>query len=79
MKNSLPFLDPQDASEGVKTFFEGVNLFSNQTPVFLFKYHRLGKSVHYERLVYISPHQVGVPCSCQLVYLYKWTFLPLSL
>ncbi len=46
-KNSLPFLDPQDASEGVKTFSEGVSLFSNQTPVFLFKCHHLGKSVHY--------------------------------
>ena len=52
MKNCLPFLDPPDASEGVKTFFEGVSLFSNQTPVFLFKYHRLGKSVHYAGLVY---------------------------
>ena len=31
MKNSLPFLDPQDASKGVKTFSEGVSLFSNQT------------------------------------------------
>ena len=40
MKNSLPFLDPQDASKGVKTFSEGVSLFSNQTPVFLFKCHR---------------------------------------
>ncbi len=27
MKNSVPFLDPQDASEGVKTFSEGVSFF----------------------------------------------------
>ena len=47
MKNSLPLLDPQDASEGVRTFSEGVSLFANQAPVFLFKCHGLGKSVHY--------------------------------
>ena len=73
MKNSLPFLDPQDASEGVKTFSEGVSLFSNQTPVFLFKCHRLGTFVHYAGLVvglYISPHQVGIPCSFQFVQMY---------
>ncbi len=70
MKNSLPFLDPQDAPEGVKTFSEGVRLFSNLTPLFLFKCHRLkDKSVHYAGLVvYISPHPVGVPCSFQFVF-----------
>ncbi len=49
MKNSLPFLDHQDASEGVKAFSEGVNLFSNQTPVCILfpriKWHTLFFSV----------------------------------
>ncbi len=35
MKNSLPSLDPQDESEGVKTFSERVSLFSNQTYKFI--------------------------------------------
>ena len=57
MKNSLSFRDPQDVFEGVKAFSEEVRLFTNPTPVFLFKCHRhrLGKSVHYAGLVVYFP------------------------
>ena len=70
MENSLPFLDPKDASEGVKTFSEGVRLFSNQTPVFLFKCHHL-------KAYYAG--QVGVSCSFQFVHLNKLMYFPSTL
>ncbi len=81
MKNSLPFLDPQDAFEGVKAFSEGVSLFSNQNPVFMFKCHRhrLGKSVHYAGLVVYFPASSWRTLFFSVCIFVQCTFLPLSL
>ena len=80
MKNSSPFLDPRDASEGVKTFFsEGVSLFSNQTPPFIFQCHSLKVCSLCRTCCIYFPASSWLPCSFQFVCVYKRTFLPLSL
>ncbi len=83
MTNSLPFIDPQDASEGVKTFSEGVNLFSNQNPVFNFCLNvTVLKSVFIMPDLsynYIFTHQVGVPCSFSVcIFVHVLSFHSLS-